>query len=155
MRRKPPCVMTSPLKDDASKPGLVPRKFFTWCTPVSFDRWELPETGSGDPGGTGMVFGSAGEHPDAPVCQWHGVQQGRPTFLPYLPPFLGTAHKCLRIFLFSPPVQTHVEQGAQSLCRIQQIRQPNFGIHLQYFLRFVFALHYHWFKIISLCVVLV
>lgn len=44
---------------------------------VSIGRWVLPEAGYGDHGGAGLVSGPVGDHPDVPVCQRHGFQQGR------------------------------------------------------------------------------
>lgn len=50
----------------------------TWLhVHVSLGRWVLPETGYGNHGGAGLVSGPVGDHPDLPVCQWHGLQQGK------------------------------------------------------------------------------
>lgn len=55
-------------------------RLFWLCVSVCWlpvDRWGIPETGHGDDGGVGLVSGPAGNHPDVPLCQWHGLQQGR------------------------------------------------------------------------------
>lgn len=50
----------------------------TWLhVHVSLGRWVLPEAGYGNHGGAGLVSGPVGDHPDLPVCQWHGLQQGK------------------------------------------------------------------------------
>ena len=40
------------------------------------DRRGLPEDGGGDDGGAGLVSGPAGDNPDVPLRQRHGLQQG-------------------------------------------------------------------------------
>lgn len=39
-------------------------------------RWELSEDGDGDAGRAGLVSRPAGNHPDTPLRQWYGFQQG-------------------------------------------------------------------------------
>lgn len=46
------------------------------CFCVSLSRRVVPEAGCGDHGGAGLVSGSAGNHPDVPLRQRHGLQQG-------------------------------------------------------------------------------
>ena len=46
-----------------------------WCC-----RWNVRPTGSGNTGGTRLVLGPAGNHPDPPFRQRHGLQQGKITF---------------------------------------------------------------------------
>ena len=55
-------------------------RLFWLCVSVCrllVDRWGVPEAGHGDDGGVGLVSGPAGDHPDLPLCQRHGLQQGR------------------------------------------------------------------------------
>ena len=43
----------------------------TYCS-----RWPVPQVGSGDAGGTGVVLGSAGNHTNTPLRIRYGIQQG-------------------------------------------------------------------------------
>ena len=48
---------------------------FLWII-VSWFRWKLRSHGRRDARGTRLVLGPVGNDPDAPICQWHGFQQG-------------------------------------------------------------------------------
>lgn len=73
-------------------------------------RRDLPTAGTGDPGGAGLVFGPAGDHPDTSFCQWDGLQQG------VLSPF----------FFFLFPILTVISAVSQikrvSLCLVSACR---------------------------------
>lgn len=60
--------------------GLHVHRLFWLCVSVCWllvDRWGVPEAGHGDDGGVGLVSGPAGDNPDLPLCQRHGLQQGK------------------------------------------------------------------------------